>query len=47
MPLRTVQSLLRELVDQGACTSERSARSVKYVVEDTTFKEPTALGWRR
>jgi len=47
MPLRTVQSLLRELVDQGACSSERSARSVEYIVEDTTFKEPTSLGWRR
>ena len=41
IPLRTVQSAIRELVDEGACRAEQEGRIVRYVVEDTTFSEPT------
>lgn len=41
LPLRTVQAVLGELVDDGVCTAERDGRRVTYVVEDTTFHEPT------
>ena len=42
MPLRTVQATLRQLANEGVCRVERSGRNVEYVVEDTTFREPTA-----
>lgn len=41
IPLRTVQSAIRELVEEGACRPEQDGRIVRYVVEDTTFSEPT------
>jgi hypothetical protein len=42
--LRTVQSALRTLVDEGECSAERKGRVVEYRVEDTTFDEPTQVG---
>lgn len=41
IPLRTVQRTLGHLVEDGACTAEPDGRRVEYVVEDTTFHEPT------
>lgn len=41
IPLRTVQSAVRELLEDGACREEPRGRSVQYVVEDTTYAEPT------
>lgn len=41
VPLRTVQLALKRLVDDGAARVEREGRRVSYVVEDTTFAEPT------
>ena len=39
--LRNTQSALGALVDDGACTRNKLGRRVEYVVEDTTFSEPT------
>lgn len=39
--LRAAQSALRDLAETGACEAKRSGRTVHYVVEDTTFSEPT------
>lgn len=49
LPLRTVQTALRELVEDGLCESLRTGRNVRYQVEDTTFSEPTQVlrGWSR
>ena len=44
LSLRTVQDVLRELVDTGACQQERDGRRRIYSVEDTTFQEPTRAG---
>ena len=41
VPLRSVQLLLKGLVEDGACLSEKDGRRVAYKVEDTTFHEPT------
>jgi DNA-binding transcriptional ArsR family regulator len=41
IPLRSVQHLLKGLVEDGACLSEKDGRRVAYKVEDTTFQEPT------
>jgi len=41
MSLRVVQSTLQSLVKDGACQQERGGREVRYLVEDTTFSEPT------
>ncbi len=41
VPLRTVQTLLKQLVEEGACEPEREGRKIVYRVEDTTFREPT------
>jgi hypothetical protein len=41
LPLRTVQGALAQLVNEGVCRRERSGRHIEYVVEDTTFMEPT------
>jgi hypothetical protein len=41
LPLRTVQRNLRGLVDAGLCQRERRGNEVLYLVEDTTFSEPT------
>lgn len=37
MPLRTVQALLRQLVDEGVCQTSRAGSSVRYEVRETTF----------
>jgi hypothetical protein len=47
LPLRTVQTALHELVEDGSCESLRTGRSVSYEVEDTTFSEPTLVLRRR
>lgn len=41
--LRTMQTMLGELADEGACVAEREGRRMAYRVEDTTFSEPTGL----
>jgi hypothetical protein len=41
IPLRTTQRALAELVEDGSCSTEPDGRRVEYVVEDTTFHEPT------
>lgn len=41
IPLRTVQRKLGRLVEDGACTAESDRKRTEYVVEDTTFSEPT------
>lgn len=43
VPLRTVQTLLKQLVEDGACETQREGRRVLYAVEDTTFREPTKV----
>jgi hypothetical protein len=42
IPLRTIQDVLRGLVDDGACQPRRDGRHVVYSIEDTTFGEPTS-----
>lgn len=44
IPLRTAQAALRELVAQGACATRKRGRTVEYLIEDTTFSEPTQTG---
>lgn len=44
LPLRTAQTRLQTLVDEGACAPRRVGRRIEYVVEDTTFSEPTLVG---
>lgn len=41
LPLRTVQHVLKRLATDGVCVPERRGRRVEYVLEDTTFSEPT------
>ncbi len=41
IPLRTVQSALAEMVSEGVHRIEGKGRSVRYIVEDTVFNEPT------
>ncbi|MEM6954538.1 MAG: winged helix-turn-helix domain-containing protein [Myxococcota bacterium] len=41
VPLRTVQRALGDLVDDGRCAREADGRRKEYVLEDTTFSEPT------
>ncbi|MEM9188157.1 MAG: hypothetical protein AAGF12_03220 [Myxococcota bacterium] len=41
IPLRTAQEALRRLSSDGALRSERAARGLHYILEDTTFSEPT------
>lgn len=41
IPLRTVQRKLGRLVEDGACAAEKDRKRTEYVVEDTTFSEPT------
>lgn len=41
--LRTMQTMLGELAEEGACVAEREGRRIAYRVEDTTFSEPTGL----
>ena len=39
--LRAAQAALRDLTEAGACEAQKRGRAVHYVVEDTTFSEPT------
>ncbi|MFK7987389.1 MAG: helix-turn-helix domain-containing protein [Sandaracinaceae bacterium] len=39
--VRKVQKSLRRLLDEGACEQLREGRQIRYVLEDTTFSEPT------
>lgn len=39
--LRVAQMALKDLVEDGFCRLEKSGRESRYVVEDTTFREPT------
>jgi hypothetical protein len=41
IPLRTVQEALRRMRDDGVVRSEKAARGLHYILEDTTFSEPT------
>jgi hypothetical protein len=41
VPLRTVQRALAELAEDGACRAVKVGRGLEYVLEDTTFSEPT------
>lgn len=41
LPLRSLQEVVKELVDRGVCQLDRQGRNVVYRVEDTTFREPT------
>ena len=41
VPLRTVQAILGELVEEGACEMNKDGRKVVYRLEDTTFYEPS------
>lgn len=41
MPLRTVQTALRQLVSDGSCSPQRSGPRVAYRIQDTTFTEVT------
>jgi hypothetical protein len=41
LSLRAVQDALKALIEDGICSSERDGRQIVYVVEDTTFSEPT------
>jgi hypothetical protein len=41
VPLRTVQRALGQLVDDGVCHAEPDGHRTEYVVEDTTFNEPS------
>ncbi len=50
LSVRAVQEALRSLIEEGACASARDGRQIVYVVEDTTFSEPTerlAVTFRR
>jgi DNA-binding transcriptional ArsR family regulator len=38
---RTVQTVLRGMLDDGVCSSVRDGRRVEYRLEDTTLSEPT------
>jgi len=42
--VRTAQKVLQELVDEGSCLTRKEGRRVTYIVEDTTFEEPTQRG---
>ena len=39
--VRSAQSALEELVQNGSCQRLKVGRAVEYAVEDTTFQEPT------
>ena len=41
--LRVAQNALQELSTDGACLARREGRKLCYVVEDTTFSEPTHM----
>ena len=39
--MRSTQNALEELLDDGACERQKVGRKVQYVLEDTTYSEPT------
>ncbi len=41
IPLRTAQHALRALAEDGALQADKKGRELRYVLEDTTFCEPT------
>ncbi len=41
IPLRTVQTALQQLTEEGAVLARRRGRGLEYRIEDTTFSEPT------
>jgi hypothetical protein len=43
VPVRTAQDALRRLADDGACQAVKVGRRLEYIVEDTTFLEPTKV----
>ncbi len=43
LSLRNVQLTLAELVEQGICHRTRDGRRVTYLLEDTTFQDPTVV----
>ena len=42
--VRTAQKVLQALVVDGSCLARKEGRQVTYVIEDTTFQEPTGHG---
>lgn len=44
LPRRTVARALHRLMTDGVCRSERDGRKLVFVVEDTTYSEPTQPG---
>jgi hypothetical protein len=41
MPIRTARDALKRLAEEGVCRLQGEARRHEYVLEDTTFSEPT------
>ena len=41
VPLRSIQRALGDLVEEGSCETRARGRATAYVLEDTTFAEPT------
>lgn len=41
LSVRAVQEALKSLAADGACVGEKDGRQILYIVEDTTFSEPT------
>jgi len=41
LSVRAAQDALKSLAADGACTFEKAGRQLTYIVEDTTFSEPT------
>lgn len=46
IPLRTVQTALKDLTETGGCVPQRDGRNIVYTIEDTTFSEPTLSRFR-
>ena len=44
VPLRTAHLALKTLVEDGSCEPHKDGRRIRYIVEDTTFQEPTRPG---
>jgi excisionase family DNA binding protein len=43
VPERTVQLAMQQLTEDGACRAVKVGRGLEYVLEDTTFSEPTRI----
>ena len=41
LSVRAVQEALKSLAADGVCVGEKDGRQILYIVEDTTFSEPT------